>query len=374
MSSIIELTLVLALVAAACALPGVFLVLRRAAMTSDAIGHVLLFGIVVAYFLTRDLESPWLLVGAAAAGLLAVILVETLAQSQQMRSDAALGLVFSALFAAGVLLVSVSVKNVHLDVDSVLLGQPELATEPRWSISGVQLPPVVIIAGVLVLNGLLVILFFKELKLSTFDPELAAVLGFHPAAVHYGLMTMVAITAVASFDAVGPVLVVGFFVVPAAAAYVLTNRLAVMVLAAMLVGIVGAVGGTLMAEVGNTTTAGAVAATLGLLFAVVFVTAPERGLIAQWRQRRRQIQNFQELMLAVHLLQHEGLPEEADESRWRDLHTHLSWQPLQVAAVVRRAEQRGLVVRRGEYLHLTDQGRTLARSVLHGDPPSLSAG
>src|SRR3954471_21691490 len=113
MSATLELCLVLSVVAVACALPGAFLVLRRAAMTSDAIGHVLLFGIVLAYFVTRDLDSPWLIFGAAMAGLLAVVLVETLEKSGRVKSDAALGLVFSALFAAGVLMVSVSVKNVH---------------------------------------------------------------------------------------------------------------------------------------------------------------------------------------------------------------------------------------------------------------------
>ncbi len=367
MNSLLELALVLSLVAAACALPGVFLVLRRAAMTSDAIGHVLLFGIVLAYFVTRDLDSPWLLVGATAAGLLAVGLVEALTQSRRLRSDAALGVVFSSLFAAGVLLVSVSVKNVHLDVDAVLLGQPEMATEPRWHLGGMQLAPVVVMAGVLLLNGLLTTLFFKELKLSTFDPELAAVLGFRPVGLHYGLMAVVAITAVAAFDAVGPVLVVGFFVVPAAAAYLLTNRLAMMVLLAMGGGVVGAIGGTVLADTLNTTTAGAVATTLGLLFALTFLVAPERGLIAQWRLRHRQRQNFEELMLTVHLLQHEGMPEEAEESRYSNLAAHLAWPPAQVDAVVRRAERRGLIVRSGEQLQLTAAGRTWAQSVLHRD-------
>src|SRR5687768_5296029 len=123
MNSTVQLAMVLSVVAVACALPGAFLVLRRAAMTSDAIGHVLLFGIVLAYFALRasdvkdPLDSPWLMFGAAAAGLLAVVLVESLEKSGRVKADAALGLVFAALFAAGVLMVSVSVKNVHLDVD-----------------------------------------------------------------------------------------------------------------------------------------------------------------------------------------------------------------------------------------------------------------
>ncbi len=373
MNPTLELCLVLSVVAVACALPGAFLVLRRSAMTSDAIGHVLLFGIVLAYFAVRDLDSPWLMVGAALAGLLAVVLVEALEKSGRVKADAALGLVFAALFAAGVLMVSVSVKNVHLDVDQVLLGQPDYATQPRWEAFGAAVAPVWVMAAVLAMNALLVVLFFKELKLTTFDPGLAASLGFRPAVIHYALMAIVSVTAVAAFDAVGPVLVVGFFVVPAAAAFLLTDRLAVMLALACAFGVIAAFVGTSAATALNTTTAGAVAAALGLLFAVVFLVAPGRGLIAQSLQQIRQRRAFHELMLAVHLMHHEGTPEEVDESRLDGLHKHLSWKPAQVATVVARAERNGLVVRAGDVLKLTEKGREKAREVL-GRSEELSTG
>src|SRR5262249_8473618 len=234
MSTVAETTLMLVVVAAACAVPGVFLVLRRMSLVSDAISHVLLFGIVLAYFVTRDLKSPWLLFGAAATGVLTVALVELLQKTRLVKEDAAIGLVFPALFALGVLLATMFLRNTHLDVDAVLLGQPENATRPRWLAFGRPLPPPWVMTAVLVANVVLVVLFFKELKLTTFDPALAASLGFRPGVMHYGLMTVVSLTAVAAFDAVGPVLVVGFFVVPAAAAFLLTDRLAVMVLLAVL--------------------------------------------------------------------------------------------------------------------------------------------
>jgi manganese/zinc/iron transport system permease protein len=369
MNPILELSLVLSVVAVACAIPGAFLVLRRAAMTSDAIGHVLLFGIVLAYFAVRDLDSPWLLVGAAAAGLLAVVLVEGLEKGGAVKADAALGLVFAALFAAGVLMVSVSVKNVHLDVDQVLLGQPEAARDPRWEAFGAAVPPVWVLGAVLALNALLAAVFFKELKLSTFDPGLAASLGFRPALMHYGLMAVVSVTAVAAFDAVGPVLVVGFFVVPAAAAFLLTDRLAVMLALASALGVVAAFAGTFAADAVNTTTAGAVAAALGLVFGLVFLLAPGRGVLAQAVARARHTRAFHELMLAVHLLQHEGTPEEAEESRTSTLHEHLHWTAGRAATVVERAERAGLVTRAGDALRLTDAGRVRAREVL-GERPT----
>ncbi len=359
-----ELILVLAVVAAACAVPGVFLVLRRTALVSDAIGHTLILGIVLAYFATRDVDSPWLLVGAALTGLLTVVLVELLQRTRLVQADAAIGLVFPALFALGVVLVSVShVRSVHLDIDAVLLGQPDLATVPRWRVAGVAVPPVWVMGAVLAANVGLCGLLFKELKLSTFDPGLAASLGFRPGLVHYGLMAVVSVTAVAAFDAVGPVLVVGFFVVPAATAYLLTDRLAVLIGLACGVGAAGAALGVVAADRLDTNTAGAVAAALGVLFGLAFLFAPGRGQVALLLKRRERRRAFEETMLAVHLYQHEGTPAEADEARRDGLHRHLNWTPARVAVVVERASERGLVVRDGEVLKLTDAGRDRARAV-----------
>jgi manganese/zinc/iron transport system permease protein len=357
-------TLVLVVVAVACSLPGAFLVLRRMALVSDAISHVLLFGIVLAYFATRDVASPWLLAGAAATGVLTVALVEALQRTKRVKADAAVGLVFPALFALGVLLASIYTRDIHLDIDQVLLGQPEYAGNPRWQVAGWQVKPLWVMTGVLGLNLALVVLFFKELKLTTFDPGLAAALGFRPGLLHYALMTVVSITAVAAFDAVGPVLVVAFFVVPAAAAFLLTDRLAVMLVLAGLIGSAGAWAGTRLAIHLDTNIAGTVASVLGVLFGGVFLFAPGRGLVAQAARRWRQQRVFHETTLAIHLLQHEGTDVEADEARLDGLHRHLSWSPEQVAAVVGRAERSGLVVRAGELLKLTGAGRARAREVL----------
>lgn len=364
----IELTLVLALVAAACAVPGVFLVLRRQSLVSDAIGHVLLLGIVLAYFATRDLDSPWLLFGAAASGLVTVLLVEALQQTRLVKADAAIGLVFPALFALGVVLVSVQARGIHLDVDAVLLGQPENADIPRWEFFGAAVRPLVVVAAVLTINVGLCGLLYKELKLTTFDPEHAVTLGFHPGIIHYGLMAVVSLTAVAAFDAVGPVLVVGFFVVPAATAWLLTDRLGVMLGLACGLGVVGAVVGVGVAAALDTNTAGSVAAVLGGLFALVFLFAPQRGQLAQAWQRRNQRRAFEETMLVVHLYQHENSAAEADEANLTGLHQHLRWNPDRTAAVVARALRNGLVRREGRLLKLTEAGRERACSVIGPRP------
>ncbi len=370
------LILVLAVVAAACAVPGVFLVLRRMSLVSDAIGHVLLLGIVLAYFATRNLNSPWLLVGAAVAGLATVALVELLQRTKLVKADAAIGLVFPALFALGVLLVSIKARNIHLDIDAVMLGQPEYATLPRWELFGAKLQPLTVLAIVLLLNVLLCVLLYKELKLSTFDPGLAASLGFAPGLIHYGLMAVVSITAVAAFDAVGPVLVVGFFVVPAATAFLLTDRLSTMIVLACIVGVAGAALGVFIADRHNTSTAGAVATALGVLFALAFLFAPHHGQIAILLKRRQQKKAFEETMLAVHLYQHEGTPAEIDEAHIGRLPEHLHWPPERVRVVVERAIASGLVIHAGELFKLTEAGRERAAAVF-GKPiaePSAPTG
>jgi manganese/zinc/iron transport system permease protein len=365
---------VLSLVAAACALPGVFLLLRRMSLVSDAVGHVLLFGIVLAYFVVRDVDSPWLLVGAAAAGLGAVALMELLQKTRLVKEDAAIGLVFPALFAGGVLLASLYLRNTHLDADAVLLGHPDLATADEWRVGPLFVPGAAVkLGGVLSVNLALLVLFFKELKLTTFDPALAAALGFRPGRVHYGLMAVVSVTAVAAFDAVGPVLVVGFFVVPAAAAYLLTDRLGVLLVLAAALGAGAAWAGTFAAAALDANTAGAVAAVLGLLFAAVFVIAPSRGLLAQAVRRWRQRRDFYETMLAVHLLHHEGTAAEADESSEAGLFAHFHWPKRNAAAVVRRAVRHGIVERAGAGLKLTLAGRERARGML-GEPGASATG
>lgn len=263
------LLLVLA-VAAACAVPGTWLVVRRQAMTGDAVSHVLLFGVVVGYLVVRDLDSPVLQFGAAASGLLAVGLVELLRRTGRVAGDAALGLVFPALFAAGSLLASLYLRGTHLDVDAVLLGHAEYAiTTDPVTIDGVYIGrrPAVMLLGLFFVSAGLTAVVYGPLVVSSFDPPLAAGLGLRPGLIQIGLLAIVSLTAVAAFDAVGPVLVVAFLAVPAVTARQLTDQLPQVLVGALLFGVAGAVIGVRAAFfVGDTSVAGAVAVSLGGLF------------------------------------------------------------------------------------------------------------
>ncbi len=367
----LEILLIAVVTAMACSLVGVFLVLRRLAMLSDAISHAILPGIVIAFFLTGDLSSPWLIFGAAATGVLTVVLVEALTRSRRLKEDAAMGLVFPALFSVGVVLITRYAGNVHLDVDAVLLGELAYAPFHRFEWAGTDLGPrgLWLMAGILVLNLSLVGLFFKELKLATFDAGLAASLGFAPVAIHYGLMSLVSITAVGAFDSVGLILVVALMIGPPAAAYLLTDRLGVMLGLAALLGAISAALGFWGAQWLDASIAGCMAVGVGFVFAVVFVAAPRRGLLATIRRRRSQRWEFAQVMLAIHLWQHEDEPEEEEESRVEHLQgKHVGWTPEFTRRVVAGAVRRGFVTRTRDRLHLTEGGRQAAAEALRGDP------
>jgi manganese/zinc/iron transport system permease protein len=362
----VEIQLIAAVTAAACALPGVFLVLRRMALLSDAISHSILLGIVLAFFLVEDLTSPALVVGAAVLGLVTVTCVELVRRTGLVREDAAIGLVFPALFSAGVILISRFADSVHLDTDAVLLGELAFAPFDRLVVGGYDVGPqaLYVMAAVLALNLAFLAVFYKELKLATFDPALAAALGFAPSLIHYALMTVVSVTAVGAFNAVGTILVVALLIAPPATAYLLTDRLDVMLAASVGIGVASAVSGYWLAHALDASIAGSMATAAGGFFALAFFFAPARGLVAGARRRARQRWEFPQTMLAIHLLNHEGKPEAAEESRVEHLDEHLRWEPSFAGEVVARAERRGILMRDDGALTLTECGRALARSAL----------
>jgi len=361
----IEIIVIAVVVSAACALSGVFLVLKRLSLVSDAISHSILLGIVAVFFLTHDLASPLLIVGAAATGVLTVWLIELLTRTRLIKEDAGIGLVFPVLFSIGVILISRYAGNVHLDVDAVLVGEILYAPLDRVDILGTSLPKsLVVMVPILLINIVFITLFNKELKLSTFDAGLAAALGFMPAVLHYVLVAVVSVTAVGAFDAVGSILVVALMIVPAAAAYLLTDRLSVLILLSVGIAAACAVGGYFAARALDTNIAGAMATVCGIAFALSLTFAPRRGLLAQVLRRSRQRVEFAGQLLTVHLLQHEGEPSAEYECSFDHLGEHMRWSDEFAAKVVARVVQEGYIERSGDRLELTGLGRAVADSAL----------
>jgi len=207
------------LTAAAAALVGSVLVVRGQAMLTDAVSHGVVFGIAATFLVTGAVSGPVQLLGATAAGVLTVVLTQALAGSGRVRRDAATGLVFPALFAAGVLVLSLFARDVHVDTHTVLLGEIGFVWLERVPLLGLEVPraPLVLL-GVLVLDALYVLAFHERLVAGSVDPVHARLQGLRPGAASLGLLVLVALTAVAALDAVGVVLFVAFAIVPAVAA------------------------------------------------------------------------------------------------------------------------------------------------------------
>lgn len=287
--------LIAILAAIACALPGNFLVLRRQALVGDAISHVVLPGIVVAFILTGAVSTGPMLMGATAAAILAAILIEVVKRLGRVEPGAAMGVVFSSLFAAGVLLLEQSdTSGVHLDVEHALYGNLEsliwLAAEGWHSIFDpvalAALPTELFrMAGAALLIAVLTLVFWRPLKISTFDEGFASALGIPVVLVSFGLVIVSAIAAVAAFDAVGSIIVIAMLICPPAAARLMTNRLEIQILWSIVFAIVSAVGGYVLGGYGplwlgsdySVSAAGMIATISGVILALTAVAGPYRA-------------------------------------------------------------------------------------------------
>jgi manganese/zinc/iron transport system permease protein len=282
MSADLQIVLVAGLVATACGLLGPFLVLRRVALMGDAVSHAVLPGIV-ATFLVFETRAPLpVILGAAVFAVVCVLGIEALRATGLVRSDAAIALVFPALFSLGVLGVQRWAEDLHLDLDATIYGEIAFVPLQQWDVLGAAVPRgLVVVGGVVALNALLVTALWKELKATSFDPAHARTTGIPPQRLSRLLLVAVAVTAVTAFDSVGAILVVTLLIVPAATAYLLCDRLAPMVAVTVVIGWIAAGGGYAGALALDASIAGAMGLVAAACFALAFLLAPGRGLLVR---------------------------------------------------------------------------------------------
>lgn len=270
------------LVGLSCGIVGGFLILRRMAMMADAISHTVLLGIVTAYLVTRELSGPHMLIGAIIAGLLTAVLVQWF-HSRGVSQDASIGVVFTTMFAIGVILIATQVGNAHLDTKHALMGE---ITFVPWDVMYVPLlgevPKATFMLAVVLLVVVFVILaFYKEWKITSFDPALAASIGIPVVLMHYVFMSLVSITTVASFDAVGAIMVVAMLITPAAAAYLWTDKLSIMLVLSGAFGVMSAFMGYYVAVWLDTSISGSMAFATGIVFVFSFLCSPKHGMLSR---------------------------------------------------------------------------------------------
>lgn len=289
------------LACAACALVGNFLVLRRQGLMGDAVSHAVLPGIVAGFLVAGTRETLPMMLGALAAAALAGVLIEAVRRMGRLESGAAMGVVFTVMFAAGVVMIErAAASGVDLDADCVLYGQLEtilwlaptgwasLLDPAAWTAMPRE---VVTLGAVFALCLALVLLFYKELKITTFDPALASTLGIPAGLFHYGVVLLVATTAIAAFEAVGSILVVAMLIAPPAAARLLTDRLAVQLVLSVALGVLAAVVGYGAAAFGplwlgaghSLNAAGMIAVAAGLILALAALFGPTHGILGKRR-------------------------------------------------------------------------------------------
>jgi manganese/zinc/iron transport system permease protein len=355
------------LCAVASSLVGNFLVLRRMSMLGDAVSHAVLPGLAAAFLVTGSRQSFPMFIGAAVVGVLTALLTQWIRNFGKVDEGASMGVVFTTLFALGLVMIVRAADTVDLDPGCVLYGAIEFTPLDTIAVGGFDIPRVVVILGIVtIINLLFVVLMYKELKLTSFDPALADTMGLPSAWVHYTLMTLVAITAVASFESVGNILVVAMMVVPAAAASMLTDRLPMLILISAGIGACSAVLGHVAAITvpewlgfGSTSTSGMMALMAGFLFMLAVVFSPKNGLL--FSLIRRQQLAFS--ILGEDVLAYVYRYEEKGDTQ---AITHVLMQkkliasPFATSAVLAWYRLRGMLVRNGDQYRLSDSGRASA--------------
>lgn len=301
---VVRIGLVAVLTVAACASIGSLLVLRRMSLMGDAISHAVLPGLVLAFFFSGNLNGTisvfgWfdvnvMLIGAFAVGLLTTWLIQALENLGGIAADSSMGVVFTTLFASGIVLLKVFTGGkVDLDVDCVLNGSLSLIALDTTDVLGYNVPEIAVtLALVMVVNVAVLAVLWKELRLCAFDPQFAATNGFRPGLLHYLIMALTAMTAVAAFRAVGSILVIAMLIVPAATAQLLTDRMNRYVILSVVIAVVMALGGVSLGHYSprlhEAEPAALIAVCAGFIFAFAVIFAPRYGLFFQFLHRSRQ--------------------------------------------------------------------------------------
>lgn len=250
-----------------CGVIGCFIVLRGLALMGDAISHAVLPGVAISFIL--DINFFY---GAVIAGVLTALSIGYVNQNSRIKNDSSIGIVFTAFLAVGVLLMRYAQSGVKLD--SILFGSlTSVQSSDMW---------MTIIVGAIVI--LVVVLFYKELLVSTFDPTMAAAYGLRTQLIHYMLMILLTLVTVASMQTVGVILVMALLITPASTAYLLTNRLWFMLVLSSIFGVISSLAGLYFSFKYDLESGAVIVITSFIIFAFVFFFSPKQGVL--WRSIR----------------------------------------------------------------------------------------
>ena len=361
----IESLYILIITSLACAVLGVFLVLRRLSMVSDAISHSVLLGIVIGYFVTKDIGSVLLIIGASLFGVLTTVCIELLIKSKRVTEDASVGIIFPLFFSIAVILITRYARNVHLDTEMVLIGEIILAPLHRINFLGLSLPKALVqMVFVLLINTVFIAVFFRKLKISSFDPVYAGVAGIAGAGLYYVFMALVSFTAVSAFESVGAILTISFFISPAASAYLISKDLKITIFLAAVYAVVNSCIGYFLAVKFNVSMSGMCALVSGLTFMITIAVYPG-GIITKMIRYIKNKNRFSRELLILHIDNHTGKKNALGELGYSTIREHIAWSDSKLKYVLDKLIKKGYVYRakeRGVY-SLTETGKKLSDDI-----------
>lgn len=361
----IESLYILITTSLACAVLGVFLVLRRLSMVSDAISHSVLLGIVIGYFVTKDIGSVLLIIGASLFGVLTTVCIELLIKSKRVTEDASVGIIFPLFFSIAVILITRYARNVHLDTEVVLIGEIILAPLHRINFLSISLPKALVqMSFVLLINVIFIAVFYRKLKISSFDPVYAGVAGIAGAGLYYVFMALVSFTAVSAFESVGAILTISFFISPAASAYLISKDLKITVLLAAVYAVVNSCIGYFLAVKFNVSMSGMCAVVSGLTFMITIAVYPG-GIITKMIRYIKNKNRFSRELLILHIDNHTGKKNALGELGYSTIREHIAWSDSKLKYVLDKLIKKGYVYRakeRGVY-SLTETGKKLSNDI-----------
>jgi len=361
----IESLYILIITSLACAVLGVFLVLRRLSMVSDAISHSVLLGIVIGYFVTKDIGSVLLIIGASLFGVLTTVCIELLIKSKRVTEDASVGIIFPLFFSIAVILITRYARNVHLDTEVVLIGEIILAPLHRINFLGISLPKALVqMSLVLLINIVFIAVFYRKLKISSFDPVYAGVAGIAGTGLYYVFMALVSFTAVSAFESVGAILAIAFFISPAASAYLISKDLKITIFLAAVYAVVNSCIGYFLAVKFNVSMSGMCAVVSGLTFMITIAVYPG-GIITKMIRYIKNKNRFSRELLILHIDNHTGKKNALGELGYSTIREHIAWSDRKLKYVLDKLIKKGYVYRakeRGVY-SLTETGKKLSDDI-----------
>ncbi|MGI6781270.1 MAG: metal ABC transporter permease [Acholeplasmataceae bacterium] len=360
MTSSLAIILIAVVTAIASSIIGLFLVLRKMSMLIDAISHTVLFGIVVGFLITNDINSPWVVIAATATGVFTSWLIELLIKSKKISEDAATGVVFPLLFSIAILIVSspnTNLRNTNINVDSIFIGHIELASLELLHVGAITIPKNLILPLIILLiNIVFIVVFYKELKIMSFDEALAKVLGFSPIIIHYLLTTLVSATAVIAFDLVGAIMVVSLMIGPGATALMVTKDLKQTILVTILVAVFNVLVGYFIGDFLVLPISGGISVTTMIVFLITALGNHRSGIIVNIFKRRQLKYIYKVVAMLVHVKNHEGAADEREEIALDTIISMLNWSEKEFNDVYEYTLSKNYIKLENNIIRITTEG------------------